>query len=158
MRLASAVCNAVLIATYVGFVYGGATIVGTDIALILLEQTPPTKLHLISTERFWISTTVASSLYLAFCPAFRWSFVQDAFRLPNSTWKMRLHTLYLLNIIYPLMIHTATEMILKPKMTEYFVRLLFNLYVSAFFTFCLESLGGCTTLRNIYLQDLIVFL
>lgn len=158
MRLASAVCNAVLIATYIGFVYGGATVVGTDITLILLSYPPQNKVNLISTDRFWISTAVASSLYLAFFPAFKWSFVQDAYRLPNSLWKMSLQTVYLVNILYPLMIHTATEMMLQTKMTEYFLRLIFNLYVSTFFTLCFEGLGGCTTLRNIYLQDLVIFL
>lgn len=157
MRLASAVCNAVLIATYVGFIYGGVTVVGTDISLLLLNH-PQSKPQIISNERFWISSAIASSLYLAFFPAFRWSFVQDSYRLPNSLWKMSVHTFYLLNVIYPLMIHTATEMMLQTKMSEVWIRLLLNLYVSSFLTLCFEGLGSCTVLRNIYLEDLIVFL
>lgn len=151
MRPPAALCNALLVTTYFGLLYGGSVAVGTDIALSVLYVTPVQPLRL---DRFWTSIGVASGLYLAFFPSFEWSFCQDAYRLPQSLWKMSLRTFYLLAILYPMMIHMATETLLLTKSTEYITRLVFVVPTATVYTYIMESTGMFNGIRHIYLEHL----
>ncbi len=151
MRPPAAICNALLVATYFGLLYGGSITVGTDIAFSILQIAP---VQPIRVDRFWMSSSIASTLYLGFLPSFEWSFCQDAYRLPNSLWKMSLRTFYLLAILYPLMIHMATETLLFTKSDEYITRLVFSVPTATCYTYIMESTGMFNAIRHIYLQYL----
>lgn len=151
MRPPAALCNALLVATYFGLLYGGSVAVGTDIALSVLYVTPVQPLRI---DRFWTSTSIGTVLNLAFLPSFEWSFCQDAYRLPQSVWKMSLRTFYLLAILYPMMIHLATEMLLLTKNPEYSTRLIFAVPTATVYTYIMESTGMFNGIRHIYLEHM----
>ena len=150
MRSPAALCNSLLIAAYFGILYGGSVAIGTDISFSILKLYP---VNFQQPARFWLSTGITATLHLAFLPSFEWSFCQDAFRLPQSMWKMSLHTFYLLAILYPLMIHLGTETFLLTKSDEFITRLVFSVPTATVFTYIMESIGMFNIIRVIYLTD-----
>ena len=151
MRPPATLCNSLLIAAYFGLLYGGSVAIGTDISFSILQLYP---VNFQQPARFWLSTGIATTLHLAFLPSFEWSFCQDAFRLPQSMWKMSLRTFYLLAILYPLMNHLATETLLLTKRDEFITRLVFSVPTATVFTFLMESTGMFNMIRMIYLNDI----
>lgn len=154
MRTPKAVCNAVLAAFYFGVLYGGSVATLTDMALAILYGIDAAQFEPFSTSRFWISSGIGSGLHLAYLPAFKWAFMEDAFRLHQSRWKMSLKTFYLLILVYPLLIHTGTEVIMTTKYIFFLERLLFSCPSAAILTLVMEGGNVFTLLRHTYLQEL----
>lgn len=154
MPAATSLCHAPLISLCLGALYGGTVTVLTDMIFSLTYETDPIRSTFFAPSRFWLSTGIGSILYLGFFPAFKWSFVQDAYRLPHSKWKMSLHTLYFLAVLYPLMIHLATETILAQKNGFIFLRIAYACPAATFLTFFAEGMQAFSELRYQYLFEI----
>lgn len=143
----------VLIAVYMGLLYGGGLTILSDSTFLLLNLPEESNKELFDITQMGVASLIACFLYLSHLPTFHWSFLQDSLHQKRSNWKMSPSTLYWIGMLYPFLIQFATHTVYNPSSDLFLTKILYSIPTGIVLTGLTEVYGVFDTLRIEAIHD-----